>query len=74
MRNIYTLREAKVRDALKWSKDINKIINTREEDIQMLLGSTDLTALLELKQAGIKRKTEVLTKLQDSLVDFRYQL
>ncbi|BCL72554.1 MBL fold metallo-hydrolase [Vibrio nigripulchritudo] len=37
---------------------------------QMLLGNTDLTALLKLKQAGIKGKTEVLTKLQDTLVDF----
>lgn len=39
MHNIYTLRGAKVRDALKWSKDINEMINAWGDDIQVLFGS-----------------------------------
>ncbi|WP_062261153.1 alkyl/aryl-sulfatase [Endozoicomonas arenosclerae] len=39
MHNIYTLRGAKVRDALKWSKDINAMINAWGSDIQVLFGS-----------------------------------
>ncbi|MBL4828975.1 MAG: MBL fold metallo-hydrolase [Aliivibrio sp.] len=39
MHNIYTLRGAKVRDALKWSKDINEMINAWGEDIDVLFGS-----------------------------------
>lgn len=39
MHNIYTLRGAKVRDALKWSKDINEMINAWGADINVLFGS-----------------------------------
>ncbi len=39
MHNIYTLRGAKVRDALKWSKDINEMINAWGSDIDVLFGS-----------------------------------
>ncbi|MGR5119874.1 alkyl/aryl-sulfatase [Vibrio astriarenae] len=39
MHNIYTLRGAKVRDALKWSKDINAMINAWGGDIEYLFGS-----------------------------------
>ncbi|MGF1754419.1 MBL fold metallo-hydrolase [Vibrio makurazakiensis] len=39
MHNIYTLRGAKVRDALKWSKDINEMINAWGDDIDVLFGS-----------------------------------
>jgi len=39
MHNVYTLRGAKVRDALKWSKDINEMINTWGTDINVLFGS-----------------------------------
>lgn len=39
MHNIYTLRGAKVRDALKWSKDINEMINAWGNDIDVLFGS-----------------------------------
>ena len=39
MHNIYTLRGAKVRDALKWSKDINEMINAWGADIDVLFGS-----------------------------------
>lgn len=52
-------------------KEADATLYLNKADItQMLLGNTDLTALLRLKQAGIKGITEVLTKLQDSLVDF----
>ncbi|PKF77688.1 MBL fold metallo-hydrolase [Vibrio sp. vnigr-6D03] len=52
-------------------KEADATLYLNKADItQMLLGNTDLTALLKLKQAGIKGKTEVLTKLQDTLVDF----
>ncbi|MFK0571404.1 alkyl/aryl-sulfatase [Endozoicomonas sp.] len=39
MHNIYTLRGAKVRDALQWSKDINEMINTWGSDINVLFGA-----------------------------------
>lgn len=39
MHNIYTLRGAKVRDSLKWSKDINEMINAWGADIDVLFGS-----------------------------------
>ncbi|WP_037471666.1 alkyl/aryl-sulfatase [Shewanella waksmanii] len=39
MHNIYTLRGAKVRDALKWSKDINEMINAWGGDVEYLMGS-----------------------------------
>lgn len=39
MHNIYTLRGAKVRDALKWSKDINEMINEWGSDVDVLFGS-----------------------------------
>ncbi|MEZ8141463.1 alkyl/aryl-sulfatase [Enterovibrio sp. FF113] len=39
MHNVYTLRGAKVRDALKWSKDINEMINAWGADIDVLFGS-----------------------------------
>ncbi|MEZ9233731.1 alkyl/aryl-sulfatase [Vibrio amylolyticus] len=39
MHNIYTLRGAKVRDSLKWSKDINQMINAWGGDIEYLFGS-----------------------------------
>ena len=39
MHNIYTLRGAKVRDALKWSKDINEMINAWGSNIDVLFGS-----------------------------------
>lgn len=39
MHNVYTLRGAKVRDSLKWSKDINEIINAWGDDIEFLMGS-----------------------------------
>ncbi|GIU51529.1 MBL fold metallo-hydrolase [Shewanella sp. KT0246] len=39
MHNIYTLRGAKVRDSLKWSKDINLMINAWGSDIEVLMGS-----------------------------------
>lgn len=39
MHNIYTLRGAKVRDALKWSKDINEMINAWGGEIEILMGS-----------------------------------
>ncbi|KEQ16972.1 beta-lactamase [Endozoicomonas numazuensis] len=39
MHNIYTLRGAKVRDTLKWSKDINTMINAWGSDIEVLFGS-----------------------------------
>ncbi|KPZ72924.1 MULTISPECIES: alkyl/aryl-sulfatase [unclassified Shewanella] len=39
MHNIYTLRGAKVRDALKWSKDINEMINAFGENVQVLFAS-----------------------------------
>ncbi|MDP2574193.1 alkyl sulfatase dimerization domain-containing protein [Vibrio penaeicida] len=52
-------------------KEADATLYLNKADItQMLLGNTDLTALLKLKQAGIKGKTEVLTTLQDTLVDF----
>jgi alkyl sulfatase BDS1-like metallo-beta-lactamase superfamily hydrolase len=39
MHNVYTLRGAKVRDALKWSKDINEMINAFGEDVQVAFAS-----------------------------------
>ncbi|MBR9727368.1 alkyl/aryl-sulfatase [Shewanella intestini] len=39
MHNIYTLRGAKVRDSLKWSKDINEMINAFGDDVKVLFGS-----------------------------------
>lgn len=39
MHNIYTLRGAKVRDALKWSKDINEMINAFGDDVEVLFAS-----------------------------------
>ncbi|WP_372943038.1 alkyl/aryl-sulfatase [Shewanella sp.] len=39
MHNIYTLRGAKVRDALKWSKDINQMINAFGQDAQVLFAA-----------------------------------
>jgi alkyl sulfatase BDS1-like metallo-beta-lactamase superfamily hydrolase len=39
MHNIYTLRGAKVRDALKWSKDINQMINSFGQDVEVLFAS-----------------------------------
>ncbi|QOL25794.1 MBL fold metallo-hydrolase [Thalassotalea sp. LPB0316] len=39
MHNIYTLRGAKVRDSLKWSKDINEVINAWGGEIEVLMGS-----------------------------------
>ncbi|CCN50039.1 Metallo-beta-lactamase family protein [Vibrio nigripulchritudo MADA3029] len=52
-------------------KEADATLYLNKADItQMLLGNADLTALLKLKQAGIKGKAEVLNKLQDTLVDF----
>lgn len=39
MHNIYTLRGAKVRDALKWSKKINKMIHLWGDDVEVLFAS-----------------------------------
>ncbi|HDY8064378.1 beta-lactamase [Vibrio vulnificus] len=39
MHNVYTLRGAKVRDSLKWSKDINEMINAWGGDVEYLFGS-----------------------------------
>ncbi|WP_299803348.1 alkyl sulfatase dimerization domain-containing protein [uncultured Shewanella sp.] len=39
MHNIYTLRGAKVRDALKWSKDINEMINAFGNDVEVLFAA-----------------------------------
>jgi len=39
MHNIYTLRGAKVRDALKWSKKINKMIDMWGDDVEVLFAS-----------------------------------
>lgn len=39
MHNIYTLRGAKVRDALKWSKDINEMITTFGTDVEVQFAS-----------------------------------
>ncbi len=39
MHNVYTLRGAKVRDSLKWSKDINMMINEWGGDVEYLFGS-----------------------------------
>ncbi|MPY21190.1 alkyl/aryl-sulfatase [Shewanella sp. YLB-07] len=39
MHNIYTLRGAKVRDALKWSKDINTMINTFGGEVKTLFSA-----------------------------------
>jgi alkyl sulfatase BDS1-like metallo-beta-lactamase superfamily hydrolase len=39
MHNIYTLRGAKVRDALKWSKTINEMINLWGESVEVLFAS-----------------------------------
>jgi len=39
MHNIYTLRGAKVRDALKWSKKINKMITLWGSEVEVLFAS-----------------------------------
>ena len=39
MHNIYTLRGAKVRDALKWSKTINEMINLWGDSVEVLFAS-----------------------------------
>nr|WP_202906914.1 MBL fold metallo-hydrolase [Vibrio mexicanus] len=39
MHNIYTLRGAKVRDSLKWSKDLNEMIHAWGDEIEYLMGS-----------------------------------
>ncbi|MGS0726453.1 alkyl/aryl-sulfatase, partial [Shewanella sp. 0m-11] len=39
MHNIYTLRGAKVRDSLKWSKDINEMINAFGNDVEVLFAA-----------------------------------
>tara|TARA_R110000850_G_scaffold67397_2_gene150107 strand:- start:18 stop:2009 length:1992 start_codon:yes stop_codon:yes gene_type:complete len=39
MHNIYTLRGAKVRDALKWSKNINQMISSFGQDVEVLFAS-----------------------------------
>ncbi|MFT5789946.1 MAG: alkyl sulfatase BDS1-like metallo-beta-lactamase superfamily hydrolase [Shewanella sp.] len=39
MHNIYTLRGAKVRDALKWSKDINEMITAFGSDVEVQFAS-----------------------------------
>lgn len=39
MHNIYTLRGAKVRDALKWSKDLNQMILAWGGEVEYLIGS-----------------------------------
>jgi len=39
MHNIYTLRGAKVRDALKWSKIINEMINLWGESVEVLFAA-----------------------------------
>ncbi|QFU23703.1 MBL fold metallo-hydrolase [Shewanella eurypsychrophilus] len=39
MHNVYTLRGAKVRDSLKWSKDINEMINAWGGEVTTLFGS-----------------------------------
>ncbi|MEH6575803.1 MAG: alkyl sulfatase dimerization domain-containing protein [Amphritea sp.] len=39
MHNIYTLRGAKVRDSLKWSKKINQMISLWGEDVEVLFAS-----------------------------------
>jgi len=39
MHNVYTLRGAKVRDSLKWSKTINKMINLWGEPVEVLFAS-----------------------------------
>ncbi|WP_019616607.1 alkyl/aryl-sulfatase [Psychromonas ossibalaenae] len=39
MHNVYTLRGAKVRDALKWSKKINKMIDMWGDDVEVLFAS-----------------------------------
>ena len=39
MHNIYTLRGAKVRDALKWSKKINKMIDMWGDEVEVLFAS-----------------------------------
>lgn len=39
MHNVYTLRGTKVRDSLKWSKDINEMINAWGDEVEILFGS-----------------------------------
>lgn len=39
MHNVYTLRGAKVRDALKWSKKINEMINMWGDEVEVLFAS-----------------------------------
>jgi len=39
MHNIYTLRGAKVRDSLKWSKTINEMINLWGESVNVLFAA-----------------------------------
>ena len=58
MHNIYTLRGAKVRDALKWSKDINEMLNAFGHDAQVLFaahsapvfGNTDVNQYLRMQR------------------------
>lgn len=39
MHNVYTLRGTKVRDSLKWSKDINEMINAWGDEVEIMFGS-----------------------------------
>ncbi len=39
MHNVYTLRGAKVRDSLKWSKKINEMITLWGDEVEVLFGS-----------------------------------
>jgi alkyl sulfatase BDS1-like metallo-beta-lactamase superfamily hydrolase len=39
MHNIYTLRGAKVRDALKWSKKINQVISLWGDEVEVLFAA-----------------------------------
>ncbi|MCM2678863.1 alkyl/aryl-sulfatase [Echinimonas agarilytica] len=39
MHNIYTLRGAKVRDSLKWSREINRMVTTWGDDVEVLFAS-----------------------------------
>ncbi len=58
MHNIYTLRGAKTRDALLWSKTINRVINQFADDAQLLFtahsapiwGNQNLTDFLKLQR------------------------
>ncbi|MGL4222802.1 MAG: alkyl/aryl-sulfatase [Shewanella sp.] len=58
MHNIYTLRGAKVRDAIKWSKDINALLTRFGDDAQVLFeahsapvfGNADVNAYLRMQR------------------------